>query len=294
MDQQEFTFSRRVFAIGALTTAVTACASAAQTAPRAPQFDVEYVAGGGVRQSLDLHYPTSPIKGAILFAHGGSWQRGAKEVARGKAAFFTALGYVFATTNYRFRPTVSLDTMAEDVARAAVFTFAAANRASGSARTPLFLIGHSAGAHLVSLVGVDAGFMERAGGDLRDVTGVVSLDTGPYDAALQMATTNLSTQYGQMLNMVFGTDPAILNAVSPIRHITARTPPFLVVSSDNRADVPRQAMPFAAALEEKGRGGVYFNGVGRTHESLMGRFATPDDPTTQRTLAFMAEQITRR
>jgi hypothetical protein len=45
----------------------------------------------------------------------------------------------------------------------------------------LILMGHSAGAHLVSLVGANDSWMSETGDSMRQVLGVVSLDAGALD-----------------------------------------------------------------------------------------------------------------
>jgi poly(3-hydroxybutyrate) depolymerase len=47
----------------------------------------------------------------------------------------------------------------------------------------IFLMGHSAGAHLASLVSTDPSYVRRHGVDPRQMTGTVTLDTGAFDVA---------------------------------------------------------------------------------------------------------------
>jgi acetyl esterase/lipase len=47
----------------------------------------------------------------------------------------------------------------------------------------IFLMGHSAGAHLASLVSTDPSYVRRYGVDPRQMTGTVTLDTGAFDVA---------------------------------------------------------------------------------------------------------------
>ena len=82
--------------------------------------DVGYDSKPGVdpqRQSLDLYLreglTNAPV---VLYVHGGSWVRGDKARALFKPAALVPEGYLFASMNYRFRPTASLAEMAQDVA----------------------------------------------------------------------------------------------------------------------------------------------------------------------------------
>src|SRR5262249_26015860 len=63
--------------------------------------DLEYVSGGGERNTLDLYLPASASKPLplLIWIHGGGWAFGLKEVC--PAAAFTERGYAVASINYR-------------------------------------------------------------------------------------------------------------------------------------------------------------------------------------------------
>ena len=113
--------------------------------------DVPY--GTHERQKVDIFIPEN-IKnktGLILFIHGGGWVSGDKAVHHPDAEFFTELGYICATTNYRYvSENIHLDCEFEDITKA-LETIKDKCAEHDLNVTKLLLSGGSAGAHLALL-----------------------------------------------------------------------------------------------------------------------------------------------
>src|SRR5690606_4658044 len=109
-------------------------------------------------QKLDFHRARGNARAAplVLFVHGGGWTNGSKENATGRhmAPHYTGLGYNFATIDYRLVPEGTVEQQGQDVADALAYLLRRAGEL-GIDRSKVVLMGHSAGAHLVSLVGTD-------------------------------------------------------------------------------------------------------------------------------------------
>ena len=58
------------------------------------------------------------IAPVVLFVHGGGWQRGSKMAVLRKPLALAPTDYVTVSTNYGFRPSVSVAEQADDVASA--------------------------------------------------------------------------------------------------------------------------------------------------------------------------------
>lgn len=60
--------------------------------------------GAHERQVCDIYIPKSIRKksGFILYIHGGGWQDGDKSIHHKECEYFSSLGYICATMNYRF------------------------------------------------------------------------------------------------------------------------------------------------------------------------------------------------
>jgi arylformamidase len=187
----------------------------------------------------------------IVFVHGGGWKRGDKDNATGaaKVEHFTGEGYAFASINYRLVPGASVEQQAQDVADALA---ALRKRAGELGFDPnrIILMGHSAGAHLVALVGTDMRYFAKAGLQPDAVHGVIPLDGAAYDVAGQMAQGGrfMSGTYEQ----AFGTDPARQKALSPTLHAARPNAPAFLILHVDRADGTAQSEALAAALKKAG------------------------------------------
>ena len=209
--------------------------------------DIVYAEIPGVdpsRLSLDVYAPPG-LKDApvVLFVHGGSWQKGDKLAALFKPVAFAKAGFVTVSTNYRFRPHVSLADMAGDVAKATAWVRDNIGRYGGDPDR-IVLMGHSAGAHLVAVVGTNSRFLIENGVPASAIVGVVPLDTGPYDVELAMEKRQPQSRNGQMMELVFGLDQARWAEVSPVAHIRRELPPFLVRAFSETEVNPRVIFSF--------------------------------------------------
>ena len=163
--------------------------------------------GGDPAQILDF-WPASMSPNAgrsplIVFVHGGGWQRGSKDNATGrlKPEHYPSQGYAFASINYRLVPAATVEQQAADVAAALKALLA---RADVDPRR-VVLMGHSAGAHLVALVGTDERYLKGADLSFANISGVIPIDGAAYDVFAQMVDGPqiMQSTYAQ----AFGTDP---------------------------------------------------------------------------------------
>ena len=135
------------------------------------------------RQVLDVYYPASASEASdgpiVLYFYGGGWLSGDRAGNGFVGAALAARGITTVVADYRLYPEVQFPGFVEDAARAYAWT--SANLAASSAkRRPIFLIGHSAGAHIAALLALDARYLAAAGVDPKDrPAGLVGL-AGPY------------------------------------------------------------------------------------------------------------------
>lgn len=206
-------------------------------------------------QVLDLWLPKASKAKAplVLYVHGGGWKRGSKDSATGRAkpVHYPAQGYAFVSINYRLVPAATVEQQAADVAGALAALLSRAD-ALGIDRTKVVLMGHSAGAHLVALIGTDERYLRAAGLSFADVDGVISNDGAAYDVPAQMQDGGrfMADTYVQ----AFGTDPARQRAISPTLQATAPNVPRFLMLHVQRADGVKQAEALAAALRKAGTG----------------------------------------
>jgi len=116
--------------------------------------DVPY--GGLPRQRLDLY--RAPEVGApapvVIFFYGGSWQRGDKSDYPFVGDAFASRGFLTLIPNYRVHPEVRFPAFVEDGAE--VVRWARDHAAElGADPQRIYLLGHSAGAHIAALLALD-------------------------------------------------------------------------------------------------------------------------------------------
>ena len=250
--------------------------------------DVAYGEMPGVdaeRLSLDLYTPAQrqsderlPI---VLYLHGGGWSAGDKQQSFLQPLAFVPEGFVYASANHRLRPHATVAQMAQSAADAVGWLVRHADDFGGDPHR-LFLIGHSAGAHLVSLLGTNATFLERAGVDPASVRGVVSLDTAVYNLPKLLAETDVD-----FYRTVFGTED--VEKVSPWHHVRydAMHPPFLIFYSEGRPAAHTQTIPFAQRLSDAGHSATVVEAIGRGHSELNAHLGTQGDPSTAGIFEFL-------
>lgn len=144
------------------------------------QIDVAY--GKEPLQRLDIYRPTAEAENApvVLFFYGGCWggcTTFEKAYYRFVADTLTSVGYIAVIADYRRYPEVTIEPILADAAAATEWVVENLVR-SGESERPLFLMGHSAGAHLAAMLSVDE---QRLAPDTHNaVTGFIGL-AGPYD-----------------------------------------------------------------------------------------------------------------
>jgi acetyl esterase/lipase len=154
---------------------------------------------------------------------------------------FNANAYVLVSVNYRFHPAVSYREQAGDIARVLRWVHDHA-RDFGGDPGRIFLMGHSAGAHLAALVATDGRYLERAGLKLADLSGVILLDGAGFDIPRQVRQSMLPRNRN-LYTTVFTQDEATQRDASPITHVARDKgiPPFLILQVASRPDSKAQS-----------------------------------------------------
>jgi acetyl esterase/lipase len=139
--------------------------------------------GPSQRHLLDIYAPLAggaagppPV---VLFLYGGSWRNGSRAQYRFVGAWLARAGFVAAVADYRLFPEVRFPGFVEDCAAALAFLGRHAGQHGGDPGR-LFLMGHSAGAHMAMLLAIEPAYLVGAGADPDRLAGVVGI-SGPYD-----------------------------------------------------------------------------------------------------------------
>ena len=181
--------------------------------------------------SLDIHVPKNATNAPVLvFVHGGSWAFGDKFLYNSnKLPFFVSLGYVVVSTNYRLSSDkVKHPNHVNDVANALAWIVDNIENFGGDP-DGIYLMGHSAGAHLVSLLTLSDEFLENAEVDRSSIQGVVLVDTAAFDLVKRME--NLQDTPSSYFHNAFGADVETWIHASPLHQIQDSRvyPPFLIL-----------------------------------------------------------------
>jgi acetyl esterase/lipase len=225
------------------------------------------------QQSLDLFLPSAagarkpPL---IAFVHGGFWRLSDDEYGIGDALAraLVPAGVAVALIRYPLGPRHRFPAQPEDVARALVYLHRVAAQYGYDAKR-VFLMGHSAGAHLASLVALDGRYLRDAGAPAGAVAGAIAV-SGIYDLG---AAGPLAARARELVLPVFGSDPRAHRDASPVAHARP-SPPFLALSAENDFDgFPVDARRFAARLRAAGHRDVQEIVVqGVDHFTILGSF----------------------
>lgn len=208
--------------------------------------DVHY--GDGALRTFDVYAPVGARAAPVIFmVHGGGWRRGdkaAQNVILNKVRHWVPLGFSVVSVDYPLLPAASPLQQARDVALALAVAQRDAPGWGGDPRK-FVLMGHSAGAHLVSLVSAEPALATSQGA--LPWLGTVALDSAAYDV-----TAIMRGRHFRLYDAAFGADPADWAAASPTLQVRARIAPFLAVCSSLRADSCPQADAFAAKARRFG------------------------------------------
>lgn len=278
--------SRRAFALSAAVVLLSNGAFAQARAADVPRT-YRYAQSPDVApdlQSLDFYAAPDRGRPLVVFIHGGGWRIGDKAMGahgREKAAFFNQLGYAYASLNYRLSPNVQHPAHVDDVAAALAWLYDHAAELGFDARR-IYVMGHSAGAHLAALVATDARRLAKYGKPLSILKGVILLDGAGYDLTTQAPAVIARGGFlGEMYSGAFGTDRALWRDASPTLHVARGQgiAPFLIVHA-SRPDSTRQSQQLAQALRAAGVEARLFEARGYTHAQVNRRIGEPGEAIT--------------
>jgi acetyl esterase/lipase len=286
---------------------------------------VAYRAGAGadgLRHRLDLYLPKGragfPV---VVLVHGGAWVTGDNRccgLVSSVGEFLAGRGIAAVLPNYRLSPGVRHPEHLKDVARAFAWTRAHLG-AFGGRPDQLFLVGHSAGGHLVALLATDERYLRAEGLRGADVRGVVAV-SGVYDirpgkldvtlggdgerafrldeliplrGAGEPGPRKPSGWSGLPLRLdvfgaAFGDDPKARADASPLYHVRPGLPPFLLLSAENELPaLAEMAVEFQRALAGQGCDARLMRVAGRNHNSILFRAVEWKDPVARALVEFV-------
>ena len=222
---------------------------AAVAAPIAPagvvaHRDLAYAEVGGRVLRLDLYLPAEPASPPPLVAwvHGGAWRAGSK--ARCPLVWMVERGFAVASVQYRLSDVATFPAQIHDLKGA--IRWLRANAATyGYDAERIGAAGASAGGHLVALLGTSGG-IEALEGDVGGNPGPSSRVQAVYDlfgpADLTGIPANVPGFAENPVTLLLGGTPAEVpetaRLASPVSHVTADDPAFLIAHGTEDPLVP--------------------------------------------------------
>lgn len=227
------------------------------------------------RQLLDLYLPTRNHFPVVVYIHGGAWVGGDKQAYANIGTTLAEAGYGVAIINYRLSPEYTHPAHTQDGAMAIAWLVNHIQTYGGDPDR-LFLTGHSAGGHMVSLLVLDDQYLSAVDVDLTIIKGVISY-SGLYwidDWIMGWA------------KNAFSDDEVERRNVSPIHLVEnavhkGYVPPFLMIAAEH--DYPELLIEQREMSQTFDKHSVDYAVhiiPNRDHFGLVMRIGTPSDPTT--------------
>ena len=276
-------------------------------ADRAPQIpsgvqwhsDIEY-RKGNAKWKLDLAAPvdrSGPPRPGIVFVHGGGWRGGDKGggLWRSLPIEYAQKGYVCITVNYRLTDEAPFPACLEDV-KCAVRWFRAHAKEYHLDPERIGAYGNSAGAHLVSMLGlVDRDEGLEGNGPYRSQSSLVQAVCSSAVPA-DFSDWHVPIKGQRALEpLLAGPEDSLTERArraSPIHYVSSKAPPFLVLhgTSDTVVNI-RQADRFVQALHQANARDISYVRVEGAGHGVFGQRREISAPTME---TFFSRTIGRR
>ncbi|MGV8093406.1 MAG: alpha/beta hydrolase [Mangrovibacterium sp.] len=173
------------------------------------------------RCRLDLYYPENKTGfTTIVWFHGGGITSGEKfipEQWRNK-------GFAVVAVNYRLNPKVKCPEYIEDAAAAVAWVFKHIEDFGGS-RKRIVVSGHSAGAYLTSMVGLDKHYLEKYG-----------IDAGQIAALIPFSGHTITHFIIREERGIKGTQP-VVDEFAPLYYVSPDAPPLFLITGDRELEM---------------------------------------------------------
>jgi acetyl esterase/lipase len=140
-------------------------------------WDIFYTESKDSLQSLDVYWNSKSKDAKVLmFVHGGGWLSGDKKQYREMASRLAQNGLTVVLINYRLSPKVKFPSHIEDVASAIHWAESSIGTYNGN-KENIYLMGHSAGGHLISLLLFDKSYLEKHEMIPGDIAGAITISS---------------------------------------------------------------------------------------------------------------------
>lgn len=248
---------------------------------------------------LDIYYQKNnkSNKPVVVMIHGGAWLVGDKassSVVKNKAEFFVNKeDYIFVSINYRMEKNNIHPQEVSDVSYAIKWVYENINKYGGNPNN-LIIMGHSAGAHLATLVTTDQKYLNNVNVPIKSIKGVVSLDTGGFDLPYLLRSETIKNDMGRgiknklILDRIQNTYEMAwrsysvndLSDASPINFVNRNVPAILLIESSKDKAHQLAADRFQKVLTNNGVS-VFRKEYPYSHEEVNDNLGLMEEPITK-------------
>lgn len=275
--------SNALFCIAVIATLIVGPARARSAAP-AEYLDLPYAPSVHGDRALDLFLPEKPSSAAtIVFVHGGAFMYGDRKEYDVVGKALSRQGVAVAVISYRNYPQSDAHGAIRDAAKAVAWIY---RNASQYALDPhrIFLVGHSSGAQIVSVLALNPAFMRSAGLDLSVIRGVMAL-SGPYDVR---DLSHESLRWQAIDRHVYGATRARRRTISAMAYVAAASVPIITACGTSEDPFScRQAIGLTNALLRSGDCSFVVRERGADHMGMVRALLDPTDPLEHFLLDFV-------
>lgn len=249
--------------------------------------DIEYqskqTSGREEANLLNIFTPrkkTLEKRPVVIFIHGGYWEEGNKDIYGFLGRNFAKKDVVTVIANYRLSPNASYDGMATDVAHAIRWTQNNIGNYGGDANQ-IYLMGHSAGGHLIALVTTNPKYEIING----TVKGVILNDAAGLDMKTYLDSYPPTVEHHY--DVTWTTSPEAWKDASPVYYLNADSPPFLIyVGNKTYPSITSQNLTFLNKLDSY-QPNVTIHYLNKKHVQMMSHYIFPWVNRYEEILEFM-------
>jgi acetyl esterase/lipase len=233
------------------------------------------------RCRLDLYIPAAAKQApTLVWFHGGGLTSNSKEKTEVTdfARYFAERGIIVVAANYRLSPQAKYPAYVEDAAAAVAWALKNIEKQGGDSRQ-VFVGGHSAGAYLALLVGMDERYLQKHQMHPTDIAGYIPI-SGQTDS-----------HWTVRAERGIGRDEALIDESAPLFFAGKKTAPMLLIVAEHdlegRVQLNEQLLQ---AMHKGGHTDVELHQIAsRNHVSLVTHIAEKEDKTATLILDFISK-----
>lgn len=244
------------------------------------------------KQRLDLYLPkTGKNFPMVLFIHGGYWTSGDKNYIQWGTGLYGNMGVALAqkgigvaVANYRLYPESGIDGQIDDVLNS--LSWLQKNAVQNNGSGDIFLMGHSAGGHLISLLGTQPDRLSAKGISTDSIRAYISL-SAVWDIS-DMVTKNDTDFNNNISYPLFGHDSSNYGTYSPLASVGKISKPFFVgIGDDDFPYLMGQATIVNDKMNSLGISHEYEVMPGYTHADMVTHFGSDQDLLAPKIVDFI-------